>query len=283
MENIARIRQVDVDQAAAGQAAAGQATVEYTLLLVVIVGIILGALYQFNTAFKVWAESYFGGSNSYLACLLQTGTLPSFGDQHTTPMCRISQFSPSNGQSLANSAINGANNNGKSGNQRSSSASSQSSGGGNLTMLPGFGGGAFGAGSTMFRANMGGTSKNKNSNNQNQFGGDSVANLEGYQGVTVIRIPLSEQGYYAYGWGSGENRKKTKTPVSAKTIAKGQTAAAHSPLMVVNRTVASVKKNPKVGGFSFGYLLRYFIIAIIIIAIVIFIGGQILQVSKSME
>ena len=71
--------------------------------------------------------------------------------------------------------------------------------------------------------------------------------------------------------------------MSSKEIKKGENASSASPLIKANRTVASVKKKSHVGGFNFGYLLRYFIIAIIIIAIVIFIGGQILQVSKSME
>ncbi len=262
----------------------GQATTEYILVLVVVVGIILGALWQFNKAFAAWAEAYFG-PGGYIACLLDTGTLPNFGALNSG-QCSLSQFSPSNGNSLANSTNGGAGNGGKSGSNSSTASSASSSapgGNGNLTMLPGFGGGAFGTGATTFRANSAKNSKGKGSGGQNQFGGDSISNLQGYQGVTVIRIPLDEQGYYSYGWGGGENQKKTKIPVSSKQIKKGENASSASPLIKANRTVASVKKKSHVGGFNFGYLLRYFIIAIIIIAIVIFIGGQILQVSKSME
>lgn len=54
----------------------GQAVIEYLLILVVTVGITLGVVLQFNKAFQTFADNYFG---NYLACLLETGELPSLG------------------------------------------------------------------------------------------------------------------------------------------------------------------------------------------------------------
>ncbi len=54
----------------------GQAVIEYILVLTVVVSMVLGGLYQLNDAFRVWADSYFG---DYLACLLESGELPSLG------------------------------------------------------------------------------------------------------------------------------------------------------------------------------------------------------------
>lgn len=56
----------------------GQAVVEYILVLVVTVGIILGVMYQFSDAFKKYVASYFG---DYIACLLETGEMPSLGGE----------------------------------------------------------------------------------------------------------------------------------------------------------------------------------------------------------
>ncbi len=58
------------------QQQSGQAVTEYVLILIVVVAIILGGLYQVNSAFKVWAQGYFG---DYLSCLLETGELPALG------------------------------------------------------------------------------------------------------------------------------------------------------------------------------------------------------------
>ena len=54
----------------------GQAVIEYLLILILVVSIILGILYQFNDAFKKFINGYFG---DYIACLLETGELPSLG------------------------------------------------------------------------------------------------------------------------------------------------------------------------------------------------------------
>lgn len=54
----------------------GQAVVEYLLILTVTMMLVLGGMYQFSTAFRAFAQSYFG---NYLECLLETGELPSVG------------------------------------------------------------------------------------------------------------------------------------------------------------------------------------------------------------
>ncbi|MBX9766618.1 MAG: hypothetical protein K2X47_05045, partial [Bdellovibrionales bacterium] len=52
----------------------GQASIEYVLVLVIVIMIGLGIVWKFNSAFRQFASSYFG---QYLDCLLANGELPS--------------------------------------------------------------------------------------------------------------------------------------------------------------------------------------------------------------
>ena len=67
----------------------GQAVIEYLLILLIIVGIVIGLMTQFHGAFRDYVDNYFG---EYLACLLETGELPSLGG-NTPGVCNTS-FQP---------------------------------------------------------------------------------------------------------------------------------------------------------------------------------------------
>ena len=54
-------------------------------------------------------------------------------------------------------------------------------------------------------------------------------------------------------------------------------------LLPVKRRLASSQEAPDIEEFTFGNFLKYLIIAIIIIAIVVIVGGEWRQVSKSTE
>ena len=69
----------------------GQGTTEYILILVVVVAIALGMIYQFNDAFRNWMDGYFG---EYLACLIETGELPAIGGTGGAPGSCEAQFEP---------------------------------------------------------------------------------------------------------------------------------------------------------------------------------------------
>lgn len=51
----------------------GQGVIEYILVLTITVFLIGTFLYQFSTAFRKYANNFFG---EYVACLLETGELP---------------------------------------------------------------------------------------------------------------------------------------------------------------------------------------------------------------
>ena len=53
-----------------------QASIEYVLLLIIVVTVILSVVYRFNSSFSNFAQNYFG---NYLICLLEAGELPGLG------------------------------------------------------------------------------------------------------------------------------------------------------------------------------------------------------------
>ena len=51
----------------------GQAVIEYVLVLVIVVSILTGILFQFSSAFRTYTKALFG---DYISCLLEAGELP---------------------------------------------------------------------------------------------------------------------------------------------------------------------------------------------------------------
>ncbi len=278
---------------------AGQGTLEYVLVLVVSVLIILGVLYQFNSAFKVYVTSYFG---EYVACLLEVGDLPGVASE-----CALPSFDLKNGKKLitsvgsgggSTSAANSSSSKGgstggtASGKSSSSTSSSSSSSGGRSqspeTIAPG--------GSSRIVSSNSGRSRSSPAG--------SVADLKGGAGGTqddVLGIsPTSTSvGHYAgndrsrannMSWGYYDtndpkdkaNEDKPSVTASNKTISQNNKLKAKSIQVNTTRTTASVD-NGDDEGFSFGAMIRLLLIILMIVAIVVFFGGQILQISKSGE
>lgn len=72
----------------------GQGTIEYILILTISVILILSFLWQFNTAFRGYANQLFDG---YLACLLETGELPGNGGECGA---QFQNFNPADGRAI---------------------------------------------------------------------------------------------------------------------------------------------------------------------------------------
>lgn len=269
----------------------GQAVVEYVLVLVVVVGMILGGLYQLNSAFRVWADSYFG---DYLACLLETGELPTLGGGGTASgECNqfYKPFSLADGRAADGSDAFASNSNGTTGetgtNNEDSGKNSglaANSGGSAIVQTRSTPGGDIGS-SRRFRVNRsraGGPEAESNEGSQSQTGTGVITDLSGYENGKIVRIPIRSAESIAgakrkKGDEKGDDNKKIAVPTSENRQVDGP------QYIKVDRRVANAGKTIDGEGFSFGFFLRYLLIAAIIIAILFFIGGQILQVSKSMD
>ncbi|MEZ4873839.1 MAG: hypothetical protein R2827_16685 [Bdellovibrionales bacterium] len=80
----------------------GQSVIEFLLLLVVVIGIFMTAIYQFTTAFSNYSFNYFGSEESYIGCLLKTGQLPQQGAAQGPQGCSFQNFDYGDGSYASN-------------------------------------------------------------------------------------------------------------------------------------------------------------------------------------
>lgn len=264
----------------------GQGVVEYLLVLIVTVAIILGVIYQFNDAFRVYAKSYFG---DYLACLLETGELPSIGGEgNSTCNAFFQEFSIDNGRPLVGNGLNGGGDSSSSSNdseKSSPSKSSEENGGGSGYVARrnsgSGGGGRFGSGGS--------------SRSGGEFADNSKKSKNNYTGSSDTSIPPTTMGRRGNSTGSNgdylegdfyvEKRRAEERTETNKIAAKSSndTNVKQAERLRVNRQVAAVNTEVEEKEFTIGNFLRIMLILAIIIALIVFLGGQALQISKSMD
>jgi hypothetical protein len=261
----------------------GQAVVEYMLVLIVTIGICGGALWQFDDAFRAFASSYFG---SYLACLLETGELPSMGASSTSSSSdgtcndsfqafNISNGRPLNGYSGINSGgANGAAAAGK--NSGNSAARATTSNRGSGAGDPSFGRFDRGRPEVAVEKKSGaGAQDEKNQGDLGFMGGGSkrpalVSTSEKRTALDYSSLISSEE----------EKKEEGRVPTKVSSQ-KNDSLRAKKAIVQETRKPASKEDEDKewtVGGF-----MRWIIIIAIIVALVVFIGGQALQISKGGE
>jgi hypothetical protein len=271
----------------------GQAVVEYILVLIVTVGLVLGGVYQLNSAFKAWAKEYYG---DYLACLLETGDLPLIdGGTGDSGICNqlFKAFSLADGRPLATAG--------------GTTFSPVNPGGANTSPAQeGPRGGGFGGGSgSGMREGAGGSGSGTNSLNNSWARSSAGKSGNGKSGSG------SGSGNSASDTGDTSVSKFGNIRTNSKAAEKKERLDTHFAFDTdrepkQDRVLASTRKSPPPEGqsagklivhakrikadsssggddssMSFGNLLRYLIIAIIVIALAVFFGGQILQISNA--
>ncbi|MCB9025647.1 MAG: hypothetical protein H6625_04975 [Bdellovibrionaceae bacterium] len=279
----------------------GQAVMEYVLVLIVLVFVFL-ILLQFNKQFRKWGEDYF---ISYYRCLLETGELPSLGGQNNTGGICFNQFQPftftggwqpypgggsGGGNSGSGNGSGGKNGKGSGGGNASSSASKKAddgSGGGSR------GGEVSRAGSGRSGSGSGRFSRFKSSSSENGSERENSKQKKGmYTGSSQAsnfssnndksRLNKKTKGLdYGYGIQRQEqDRGSESTMLSAKKSAMDQKKEQRFKIMK-----KTVKKETQLeeDEFTLGNFFRILIIAAIIIALGVLIGGQLLQISKGMD
>jgi len=261
----------------------GQGLTEYILILIVVVGLILGGIYQFNGAFKAWANNYFG---DYLSCLLETGELPTIsGTGGDSGLCNqfFKPFTLADGRPLipgqnehtpSQSGGDGGGTREKPLPRAGSAYSSGSRGAGRFGGQ--FGRGASGGGA---RSKLKGSSFDSSSENGvGTMNYGQTYSAKGSQGQGKrLRYRLDTQ--FAYG-----EDKEPKQRRKAASVVRKPDAGGRSPRILLRKK--ELKKAQQVAvdeSMTFAGFLRFLIIAAIIIALVMFLGGQALQIGKSME
>jgi hypothetical protein len=292
----------------------GQAVIEYILVLTITVFLIGTFLYQFSTAFRKYANNFFG---EYVACLLETGELPgqakgeckdlmnpfNLADGKTATGKDIAGTggvgSGQGGGSGSNSSSTSSNGktgkNAKSGGNGSSSDSdsSSSSGGapaGELAVNSTRGDGdGFGARSIR-RSTPIRTSKDDGAGGAGGKGREALKPVGAYSGSDSSGSSSDGRGRRrALGRGFGfmgqeEQERREEERPATKAVAKDEGDGLRPKKVSVDTSRAPASdKDTGDSGFSIGNFLRVLIIAGILIAIFILFGGQLLAISKGGE
>lgn len=264
---------------------AGQGIIEYILVLVVVVAIILGGIYQLNSAFAAWAHNYFG---DYLSCLLETGDLPSLGGPSDTTAGVCNQlykpFTLADGRPLIDDG--GSSGDTDDTDNGPGSPGVKDSGSSHLVQAGG-GGGAdseFGHSPSRFLA----------SNANESGGGGSSKKL--YTGSTGVSTPSWVQNGSANSSQNHNDKKfdrgfyvempkdeKERTPSSFPSTAKKSQAGKKKNSTELHKSNLKKTEDNADTRFTIGGFLRFLIIAAIVIALLLLLGGQALQIGKSMD
>jgi hypothetical protein len=277
---------------------AGQAVLEYILVLIIVVSILLGILFQFNDAFKNFLDTYFG---DYIACLLETGELPSLGgDGPNQGECSapFMNFNLAGGQSLDNGGSGGGAAGSSAPNQQGGGGEGDGGGSGDDSTTPGSrmrpsvvtssgsptnaerssGAGSQRPGRTAYRGNEQGANREAGFD-----AGTGDSGSAGRGGRTIVRrriIDLGEE-YLSEEEKKKQERDRAKTQTIKKKGGIRSLRQARFPLEVPQPRALATDIDAK--GFNFAQFLKFLIIAAILIAIFIFLGGQAMQIKKSWQ
>ena len=265
----------------------GQGILEYILVLLVAIAVIMGGIYQLNDAFKSWANNYFG---NYIACLLETGDLPSIGG---TPgdsgVCNqlFEPFSLAKGRRLKPIGPTAGSGDGSGPGDSSRGRSEKGEGNNGRPSFQVAGGGGRSRGSigwagsggrpqrvkiTPRSASGGGEETNTGSTRVSSAGGD----LRSQQISKSGRRLLLDNGSVT-GDDKDERRQKRQSVGSSTNSGMENRSKNRIPLrMNPPKKEALANDEP----LTFGNFIRILLIAAIIIALVMVIGGQLMSMGK---
>ncbi|MCM2282871.1 MAG: hypothetical protein NDI61_13610 [Bdellovibrionaceae bacterium] len=292
----------------------GQAIIEYILILVVVIALILGLAYQFNSAFRVYVTNYFG---NYLACLIETGELPILGANSGGGSCHAQfyrPFNPADGQPLPGFAGSGGGGGGGGGGSRpgSSGSSGQTSAKGNRSSdrsnsassrsgnNNGSGGGAADSGN-------GGNGSARTAasliNGRGRPKQTQVGQLAGNSNEAPKALELAKRRSNSVGEVDPNQGRVNRMSLDRRFFSDRELEARgkEKPIMtLVNEAESGSTLRPKVTSFEarrkvaakeddneesigIGGILRILLIIAIVVILFLLIGGQALQISKSWE
>lgn len=245
-------------------------------MLVVGVFIIIGLLYQLNSAFKTWANNYFG---DYLTCLLETGDLPSIGgspgdsgicEQFFTPFTWAGGRPRSGGDQQAGEKDQGGPGRGAS--ERGGG------GGGSPVRYNSGGGGGFGRSGP-------GTPTRAGRKIEGSTGSTGNTSASGYGGGYTYyqrpntQLPKSKlDKKFAF-----QDQRERQLPRALASAAKKDEGGVRGAIKLKQKKLVKDAGVGEDAGFSLGNFIRMIIIVCIVLALLLFIGGQVLSISKSME
>jgi hypothetical protein len=277
----------------------GQAAVEYLLLLFVILALSIGIVSKFSASFRSFAQSYL---IDYVECLLQNAELPTLGfsGPSASSVCEgayepfslrlgrpavssSSGNSVSSNSSATNQSSSTSKNSGGSSpaNSTSSSNSSGTSESNSFASSPRGGayansGGSKGSSRSVPLTSADSSSESRSSNGRPQ-GFDSITQI---QKSSVLVGPQSNKTRFVEA-NEASSAEKSLRPQTITSQIEKEDGARRVPANTEIKKKSNLESEDD--GFTLPDFLRYLLIIAIIIALVIFFGGQAAQVSKSQQ
>lgn len=271
----------------------GQGIVEYILLLVVVITLVLALANRFFKPFRNWADFYVG---AYVECLLDQGQLPSLGGENALQDCDPppNEFAGGGGTSGGSTNRNsetdsrrggedeegrGRDSRNRSGSGRGDEGNLQARGGRSFkrVRVGGFDNGDSGKSSKISVAEVESKSADKTKYFRSRQTASAFRSGQGRaQRVTGLR------GLMAAEREKIEKREK-KVNKNVASVAGGATDRGQKKFAVDPKQKKAKEVALEAGSWSIGQFLRYLLIIVIVIALVLFVGGQLIQISKSME
>lgn len=272
----------------------GQGIVEYILLIVIVLSVALAVSAALFKPFDKWARNYIG---EYIYCLLDEGELPSLTGEGTVSECNASfeSFTFGGGRP-PRSGDGGGEGSGSSSSEQGSRdrlRRARSSGDdGSMSGAPrssrnrrsamnlgeGFDNGAGSGRGTP--TDVTGQFANNRSNNRASFGrsyryettprGPAYVGITGYIEQEQEKIRRREERVRSVGKAGGE---------TASGYARGKNRLAPTEV----KSARDREPDFPDADWSFGDMFRMLLIIVIIIALALFVGSQVVQISKSME
>jgi hypothetical protein len=261
----------------------GQGTLEFVLILVITVGIVLLVSERLVKPSGELAKVMMG---EYLGCLLDKGVLPKLNSEDDS--CADSfKLSANNPYSKSSGGGSGKPNGGsKDGAQKKPSEVQEMSDSRSGS-----------AGGPRIVGSRSGSRFTSSKGADNGSSGESKA--------SQVPVPLAESKFYkvtnigstSYSYGKvlrvtgltgllaaeREKIKKREAKISKAGAMESGDDRSQNKKMVVKAPTRKVAEEEQAQPMTFGKLFRIFLILIIIVAIVVFIGGQAMQISKSWE
>lgn len=299
----------------------GQATIEVVLLAFIAVVVILGLIYRFNTAFKKYTTDLYGSYYRCLletgelpgtgsVCKDRAARFEIANGREKLKWGQSDSGSSGGGSSSGSGSGNGGSGgNGGKGSAKSGKSASGNESGGNNAANSGTGGGdsvsAGGSAGGRGQSVVGRLRQISKRNGSTAVGGAEQLSDEEKSLATGSGDSLRAD--YAGARGSGDSLRAARTkmdfamgheevekelkvasapvsgPVSKRADRTGDGLRPRNAVEVTDRKPAQATMKEDSSGMDFGKIFRIFMIVAIIVAIVIFLGGQILQISKSSE
>ena len=264
----------------------GQAAIEYILLLVIAVGLLIALTSQIMKPFGAFMDNYMG---AYLQCILETGELPSLGNDDDTALkdegcnAKFDAATLAGGRppSAGTSTSSGSSEpEGRGSSSGSSYAGSASRGGSRLTSGSGGGSaGVDGAGA--------GSDGKKTVVGEEGSGGSSngYLNLSRGETTTIIRRRAKQMTLGSDRLSAADLdalKKKQEKEKNDKPVIVGESNQ-RGPKKIPVKTPPPREIASEDVDFTIGNFIRIIFIAGIIIALVLLLGGQAMQMSKDFE